>query len=80
MESTDTSGILCGFKQDFSFVDAQTSDDLPRIYALIAKAVATSDSDEFEQIMTELRAVLKEHIQRIRALAAAKLSSSDSEK
>jgi hypothetical protein len=55
-------------------VNSQAPDHLPHIYALIAKAIAISDPDEFEQVMTELRAALKEHIQRIRVMAAAKLA------
>lgn len=46
-----------------------------RIYALIAKAIATTDAAEVEVIMEELRAALKEHIRRARAIALPTLSS-----
>lgn len=49
--------------------------DLPRaedhIYALIEKAIDTSDPDELEEVMAELRVALKEHIQQARTSAAS---------
>ena len=45
-----------------------------RIHALIAAAIDTTDTDRLEQIMTELRAALKDHIRRLRVLAAEKLA------
>jgi hypothetical protein len=45
-----------------------------RIYALIAKAIAASDSAEIEEVMVELRAALKEHIQQTKALAVSTLT------
>ena len=44
-----------------------------RIHALIDKAVAASDSAELEKVITELRAALKEHIRRVREMAAGRL-------
>jgi hypothetical protein len=44
-----------------------------RIYSLIAKAVAASD-DEIEAVMVELRAALKEHVQRTKTMAMSTLT------
>jgi hypothetical protein len=56
-------------------VNLPPPDDLPRIHALIKRAIAATDPDEFDKIMKELRARLSEHIQRVRALAAERLNS-----
>jgi hypothetical protein len=54
--------------------DAMTSEPQEeRIYTLIAKAIAASDA-EIEEVMVELRAALKEHIQRTKAMAVSSLS------
>jgi hypothetical protein len=49
--------------------------DLPgaeeHIYALIEKAIDTSNPDELEEVMVELRVALKEHIQQARTSAAS---------
>lgn len=45
-----------------------------RIYTLIAKAIAASDPTEIEEVMVELRAALKEHIQRTKAIAVSTLT------
>jgi hypothetical protein len=57
-----------------AIVDPESSEELPRIYSLIEKAIATPDSDEFEAVMSDLREVLKEHIRRLRETAAVKLA------
>jgi hypothetical protein len=41
------------------------------IYALIEKAIETSNPDELEEVMVELRVSLKEHIQKARISAAS---------
>jgi hypothetical protein len=46
-----------------------------RIYALIEKAIDTSDPEELEVVMKELRAALKEHIELTKSLAVSTLSS-----
>ena len=43
-----------------------------RIHALLTKAVCTSDSEELEEVVRELRAALNEHIRRLREMAAEK--------
>jgi len=43
-----------------------------RIHALLQKAVDSSDPDEVESVLNELRAALNEHIQRLREMAASK--------
>jgi hypothetical protein len=40
-----------------------------RIFELIAKAVATSDDAELEEVINELREGLAQHIRRVRKLA-----------
>jgi hypothetical protein len=45
-----------------------------RMYTLIAKAIAASDPIEIEGVMAELRAALKEHIQRTKAIAVSTLT------
>jgi hypothetical protein len=42
-----------------------------QIYALIEKAIATSNPDKLEEVMAELRAALKDHIQQARTSAAS---------
>ncbi len=42
-----------------------------RIHALLTKAVHTTDSEELECVISELRAALNEHIRRLREMAAA---------
>jgi hypothetical protein len=44
-----------------------------RIHALIAAAIDATDAEALDKIMTELRAALKDHVRRIRDLAAVKL-------
>jgi predicted ATPase len=44
-----------------------------RIQGLIAAAIDTPEGDQLAGIMKELRTALKDHIHRIRAMAAAKL-------
>jgi len=44
-----------------------------RIHGLIASAIDATDPEQLEAIMTELRAALKDHIRRIRVMAANKL-------
>jgi hypothetical protein len=47
-----------------------------RIHALIIKAIATSgDAEELEKVITELRGALKEHIRRLREIAASNFSA-----
>jgi uncharacterized protein (DUF2267 family) len=46
-----------------------------QIRALIAKAIATSDPQELETVIKELRAALKDHIQRTKAMAVSSWSS-----
>jgi hypothetical protein len=41
-----------------------------RIYTLVEKAIAAQEKEELEAIIKDLRAALKEHIVRIRKLAA----------
>ena len=55
-------------------MDPESSEELPRIYKLLEKAIATSDSDALEAVRSELRTVLKEHIRRLREMAAVKLA------
>ena len=43
-----------------------------RIQALLARAVDSTDPAEVESVLNELRASLKEHIQQLREMAAAK--------
>ena len=50
-------------------MDVPGSED--HIYALIEKAIETSNPDELEEVMVELRVALKEHIQQARASAAS---------
>jgi hypothetical protein len=45
-----------------------------RIYVLIAKAVLTSDDVALEEIASELRAALREHIERARRMAVSRVS------
>ena len=42
-----------------------------QIYVLIERAIDTSDPDELEKVMAELRVALKEHIQQARTAAAS---------
>lgn len=49
-----------------------------QIRALIAKAIETSDSQELEIVIKELRAALKEHIQNAKAMAVSSWSSPSS--
>lgn len=42
-----------------------------QIRRLVAKAATTSDSSELEQVIVELRAALKEHVQRLRKMAVS---------
>jgi hypothetical protein len=44
------------------------------IHALIADAIEMTDPEELEYVMAELRAALKDHIHRIKAMAVIKLS------
>jgi hypothetical protein len=46
-----------------------------RIYTLTARAIAVSDSCEIEEVMAELRAALKEHPYRTKAMAISTLIS-----
>jgi NAD+--asparagine ADP-ribosyltransferase len=39
----------------------------------MAKAIATTDPEELERAISELREALSEHIQRVRKMAATKL-------
>ena len=43
------------------------------IHALIADAIEITDPEELEYVMAELRAALKDHIRRIKVMAAVKL-------
>ena len=54
----------------------EEADRVRRIHALIAAAIDTTDADELERVMAELRVALKDHIRRIRVLAATKLRPS----
>jgi DNA anti-recombination protein RmuC len=40
---------------------------------LVEKATATQDPTELEQVLAELTAALREHIQRVRKMASAEL-------
>lgn len=44
-----------------------------RINDLMAKAIATTDPDELEKVISNLREALSEHIQKVRKMAATKL-------
>ena len=44
-----------------------------RINDLMAKAIATTDPDELETVISNLREALSEHIHKVRKMAAAKL-------
>ena len=44
-----------------------------RIYALIGRAVRTSDPGDLDVLFSQLRASLREHILRLRKMASAKL-------
>ena len=46
-----------------------------QIRALVAKAIETSDPQELEIVFTELRAALKEHIQKTKAMAVSSWAS-----
>lgn len=46
-----------------------------QIRALIAKAIETSDPLELETVIKELRAALKEHIQKTKAMAVSSWTS-----
>lgn len=46
-----------------------------RIHALIAKAIATSDREEFEEAMSDLRTALRDHTEWIREMATLVLTS-----
>jgi hypothetical protein len=46
-----------------------------RIEDLVAKVVVTYDDDELEEIFRQLREALHEHTERLRKLAAKKLTS-----
>jgi hypothetical protein len=50
-------------------VDVWGSED--QIYALIEKAIATSNPGKLEDVMAELRVALKDHIQQTRTSAAS---------
>jgi hypothetical protein len=50
-------------------LDVAGSED--HIFALIEKAIETSNPDELEEVMAELRVALKEHIQQARTSAAS---------
>jgi rRNA processing protein Gar1 len=50
-------------------VDVMGPED--QIYALIEKAIATSNPDKLEEVMADLRAALKDHIQQARTSAAS---------
>jgi hypothetical protein len=45
-----------------------------RVYELINQALSTSDPGELEEVMTELRAALKEHMRLTKAIALTTLS------
>jgi uncharacterized protein (DUF2267 family) len=45
------------------------------IRALVAKAIETSDPQELEIVIKDLRAALKEHIQKTKAMAVSSWSS-----
>lgn len=51
-----------------------------RIYTLVEKAIAAQNPEELESVITELRAALKEHTERIRKLAASKLTAKERRK
>ena len=71
-------GIVPRFPERYLFLNSERPGD--KIYALIARAIATPESsDEFEAVITELRAALKEHIHRIRTKAVSYLPPSDSD-
>jgi len=46
-----------------------------QIRVLIAKAISTSDPQELEDVIKELRAALKDHIQKTKAMAISSWSS-----
>jgi|307.fasta_scaffold310231_2 uncharacterized protein (DUF2267 family) len=46
-----------------------------QIRALVAKAIETSDPQELETVIKELRAALKEHIQKTKAMAVSSWAS-----
>jgi uncharacterized protein (DUF2267 family) len=46
-----------------------------QIRALVAKAIETSDPHELETVITELRAALKEHIHKTKAMAVSSWAS-----
>jgi hypothetical protein len=41
-----------------------------RIHALLAKAINTTDAEELESVIADLRAALNEHIRRLREMAS----------
>jgi len=43
-----------------------------RIHSLLAKAINTTEAEELETVIANLRAALNEHIQRLREMAAAR--------
>lgn len=43
-----------------------------RIHTLLKKAIATTDPEELESVIEQLRSALNEHIQRLREMAAGK--------
>jgi len=43
-----------------------------RIHALLAKVIDTTDTEELESLITELRSALNEHIKRLREMAASR--------
>jgi len=75
---TAQTGYRSTFPERYLFLNSERPGD--KIYALIARAIATPESsDEFEAVITELRAALKEHIHRIRTKAVSYLPPSDSD-
>jgi len=46
----------------------------------VERAIAAQNPEELEAVITELRAALKEHTQRIRKLAASKLTTKEQRK
>ena len=46
-----------------------------RIQALVARAVATEDPRELEDVIRQLQEALREHAKRLRQLAASKLTA-----
>ena len=53
--------------------DHEEVERVRRIHALIAAAIDATEADALDKIISELRAALKDHVRRIRDLAAVKL-------